>query len=305
MSKDVSIHQSVMPKEVLNFLRADDGGFFLDCTFGGGGHTRALLDACEGNWIVAVDRDERAIKRADAWRRNYKERLEIVHGRFSNILRSIDSDLRFDGVLADLGLSTDQLKEGRGFSFNDETLDMRMDEQSGKSAHDFINNATERELHVALAQGGVGNFAKAVARRIISARPIQTSRELAALVAESGFGKQSGVHPATVVFQAIRVAVNEEFDEIKKLMECVPSVMKPGGRFAVIAFHSLEDRIVARVMREWESGGSAPAGWRGERDDRKPLGRLLTKKAVSPTEQEIAGNPSSRSALLRVFEFFS
>jgi 16S rRNA (cytosine1402-N4)-methyltransferase len=202
-------------------------------------------------------------------------------------------------------MSTDQLKEGRGFSFADgASLDMRMDESRGVSAQEFLNTASERELYLALVEGGVGKGARSLVAAIQRARPFETAQQLADVV-RSGAGakrSESGVHPATVVFQAIRMAVNQEREEIAGLLESVPHLIQPNGRFACITFHSIEDRLVTNQMREWESGGSYPASWRGPRDG-KCYGALVSKKPILPSENEISINPASRSAKLRVFEF--
>jgi 16S rRNA (cytosine1402-N4)-methyltransferase len=203
-------------------------------------------------------------------------------------------------------MSTDQLREGRGFSFADEgALDMRMDEQSAITAQEFINTASEREVYLALAEGGVGSTARQLARFLISQRPYVSAKHLADTVKTSYLGKksESKVHPATVVFQALRMKVNREREEIQELMASVPGLAKgTGSRLAVITFHSIEDTLVAREMRRWESAGSYPASWRGARTE-KQLGRCVSRKPVCPSEDEVQRNPASRSARLRVFEF--
>lgn len=300
-----AVHVPVLLREVVEQIRAEKGGMFLDCTFGGGGHTRAILDASPDSWVVAVDRDERAIARGAKWADTYGERLKLIHAPFSSV-REIASFTKFDGVLADLGMSTDQLCEGRGFSFADEgELDMRMDQGLGQTAQDFLNSASERELYLALAEGGVGSTARQLARFLISERPFSSAKELADSVRASWLGKKSAskVHPATVVFQALRMKVNREREEIEELLAAVPGLIKgAGARLAVITFHSIEDTLVAREMRRWESAGSYPASWRGARTE-KQLGRCVSRKPVCPSEEEIQRNPASRSARLRVFEF--
>jgi 16S rRNA (cytosine1402-N4)-methyltransferase len=300
-----SVHVSVLLHEAVRELRADKGGMFLDCTLGGGGHTRAILDANANSWVVALDRDQRAIERAESWAGAYGERLELIHTPFSRI-SEVTSHRGFDGVLADLGMSTDQLREGRGFSFADqEALDMRMDESAGQSARDFLNSASERELYIALAEGGVGKNARFIARALMSSRPYESAQQVAETVRLSQMGKRtgSGVHPATVVFQALRMAVNRERQEIEELLEQVPGVVKKGARLAVITFHSIEDKVVTHTMRGWESAGSYPASWRGKREEHNRRGHLVHKKPIEPSEEEMERNPASRSARLRVFEF--
>lgn len=303
-SAKVGIHVPIMVDEVIESLQARKGGMFLDCTFGSGGHTKAILDASPDAWVVALDRDRRAIQRGEALSAQYGERLELVHAPFADLEQAV-SFKGFDGILADLGMSTDQLKEGRGFSFADEgAFDMRMDEGSGMSAQEFVNTAAERELYVALAEGGVGQNARVIAKIIAEKRPFQSARELADVIKQAHVGKksESRVHPATVVFQALRMRVNDEIGQLEHFLHAVPNVSKKGTRFAVITFHSIEDKIVTNRMRSWESAGSYPASWRGARTETR-LGHVVNRKAIAPSDEEIERNPASRSARLRVLEF--
>lgn len=297
-------HIPVMVAEVLTLLRAAEGGVFLDCTFGGGGHTQAILDANPNSWVVAFDRDARALERGARWAPRYGSRLELRHAPFSQLSTLVGTQ-RFDGILADLGMSTDQLREGRGFSFADTAaLDMRMDEGDGESAADFINTSTERDIYLALARGGVGAEARAIARSLVRARPFGSAQQLAEVVRQSHLGKRSAskVHPATVVFQALRMQVNRELDEIEKLLDAAPELVKPGGRLVVLTFHSIEDRVVTNRMRGWGSSGSYPSSWRGPRTERS-RGQVVVRKAVVPSAEEVVVNPAARSARLRAFEF--
>jgi 16S rRNA (cytosine1402-N4)-methyltransferase len=291
-----AVHVPVLLNEVVEQLRAQRGGMFLDCTLGGGGHTRAILDASPDSWVVALDRDQRAIRRAEIWAGRYSERLRLIHAPFSRVADVLDFS-RFDGILADLGMSTDQLREGRGFSFADEgALDMRMDETAPLTARDFINSAAERDVFLAFAEGGVGSSSRQLARFLISRRPYESAKSLADVVKESHLGKKSAskVHPATV---------NGEREEVLALMEAAPKLAKgAGSRLAMITFHSIEDTLVAREMRRWEAAGSYPASWRGPRSG-QCLGVVNPRKPVCPSEDEVRRNPASRSARLRVFEF--
>jgi 16S rRNA (cytosine1402-N4)-methyltransferase len=300
-----AVHVPVLLREVVEQLQAEKGGMFLDCTFGGGGHTRALLDASPDAWVVALDRDKRALDRASSWSGQYGERLQLIHSPFSHATEAVGFN-KFDGILADLGMSTDQLREGRGFSFSDEgPLDMRMDESAPMTAQDFLNTASEREIYLALAQGGVGSTARSLARTLVDRRPFSSAKQLAEVVRQSHLGKKSAskVHPATVVFQALRMKINRECEEIQALLAAAPNLIKgPGSRLAIITFHSLEDTLVAREMRRWESAGSYPASWRGARDQKR-IGRVSPRKPLCPTDEEVKRNPASRSARLRVFEF--
>lgn len=311
----VTRHVPVLVREVLEGLGVERGGSFLDCTLGGGGHSSAILGAHPNASIVAVDRDLRAVVRARA-RFQEEDRIAIHHGRFGDVGQIVgvsgdgefglatDAQLRFDGVLADLGMSTDQLVEGRGFSFRDAgSLDMRMDEGEGVTAASIINSSSIGELIRILRIGGVGREVSRISHEIVRARPIQSGQILADLVARVVPRTPGGSHPATVVFQALRIAVNREWEEIELLLRVVPRMMKPGGRLAIICFHSLEDQRVTRRLRQWAAGDTAPAS-RADMRKERPIGRLLTKSAIEPRPEEVEANPASRSARLRVFEFF-
>jgi len=304
-----SLHVPVLKEEVMEYLRTERGaGRYLDCTLGGAGHTIAILKAHPANCVVALDRDARAVKRAEVLLTSYSGRLELHHCAFSEI-EKLSLQGPFDGILADLGVSTDQLREKRGFSFSDKApLDMRMDERQLLRAADIVNSYAEPELYQVLKQGGVGREARAVAKAILRARPIADSAALAKIVNQTvaGLTRKININPATVVFQAIRMAVNHELDEIKALLAHVPTLIKPGARLAVICFHSLEDKLVTSTMRRWQLGDKAPAGWPGmlEGVERaSALGRLLTKRALRPSDREVRVNPAARNAILRVFEF--
>ncbi len=296
-----TVHISVLLNEVIDSLRAREGGRFLDCTLGGGGHTKAILDANPKNTVTAIDRDLRAIKRTSEALSQYSSRLTIHHGSFST-LKSLDLGDSFDGVLADLGVSTDQIKEGRGFSFNDEaSLDMRMNEEEGETAHEIVNTLSEQDLFKILAEGGVGPKARDIARAIVRARPIANAKELSRVINQIPQGKKT-VNPATVAFQAIRMAVNRELSEIESLMEVAPRLVRSQGRLSVITFHSLEDKAVTKVMRAWEGSEDFPALWPGRKESKR-IGTVVFRKAVVASDEECEANPSARSARLRVFEF--
>jgi 16S rRNA (cytosine1402-N4)-methyltransferase len=299
-----SVHVSVLRDEVVSMLRAEQGGAFLDCTLGGGGHSAAILAASALSNVSALDRDQAALDRSTWITDLYPGKFTAKHGTFS-AARALYPETQFDGILADLGLSTDQLNEERGFSFNDQSdLDMRMDRSQGESLAELLERVSAQELYVILRQGGVGPEARAVAAALLRHKPFHSSRELANLLQELPAlrAKKKKTHPATVVFQALRIAVNREIEEIESFMNQAPKMIKPGGRLAVITFHSLEDRLVTHQMRAWENQGSAPAGYRGV--VRQPqLGKVLTRKPILPSALEIERNPASRSAQLRVFEF--
>ncbi len=302
--KTKSVHVPVLLNEVLEYLNADDGLIFLDCTFGGGGHSKAILDANARNIVFAIDRDKRAVERGEMNFSNYSDRFQIAHGNFSKV-SSIFENQKFDAILADLGLSSDQLDEGRGFSFNDsDSLDMRMNEDDGISAESIVNESSLRELIGIFRAGGVGQDSKRYASAILNSRPIKSSKRLSDVIEASAtsYAREKTKRPATTVLQSLRIAVNDEFKEIKQFLEEVPRVLSPRGRLGVISFHSLEDKLVAKKMRSWEQGDTSPALVPNP-DRKKSKGKLLTKKAVEPSDAEISQNVRSRSARLRVFEF--
>ncbi len=303
-----SVHVSVLPQEVIAYLKADAGGRFLDCTLGGAGHTQAILDASEDNFVVAIDRDERALKRAKVKLAAYAKRCDLKHASFADLDGlSLTGEQYFTGILADLGLSSDQLAEERGFSFKDEgELDMRMDESQGLKAIDIVNNYTDKELTRMLRVGGMNKDAFRLAKAIVKFRPFNKVGDLVKCVHGCLGAKEYGKKvkdSATVVFQALRIEVNQEFAQIKNLLEFANRAIAPGGRLVVIAFHSLEDRMITKAMRDWQGRETASALWRGKTEGSLKRGRLLTGKAVTPSEEEVARNPRSRSARLRAFEF--
>jgi 16S rRNA (cytosine1402-N4)-methyltransferase len=298
-----TVHVPVLLTEALEALRAGGGGRFLDCTLGGGGHTRAILEANAVNEVVALDRDSAAVERAKSWSEQYGARLRIEHRPFGSIAELNAGS--FDGLLADLGLSTDQLKGGRGFSFkDDESLDMRMDPSTGESAQELLNRLPERDLARIFREGGVGKESQMYARAVVRSRPVESASALAKLIADATprHLQQPGFHPSTIVFQALRIAVNSEMEELEAFLDAVPSMIRSKGRLAVISFHSLEDKLVTRTLREWQSGGEFSARSPGSLQV-KPKGRLLSKSAILPSDEEVARNSASRSARMRVFEF--
>jgi 16S rRNA (cytosine1402-N4)-methyltransferase len=302
-------HRAVLQQEVLSFFAPLFPGQFLDFTLGGGGHTRLILNAHPENRIAAFDRDINAIKRAATWQQEYGDRLKITHSSFAQAARALPQH-SFAGLLADLGLSTDQLFEDRGFSFHDQgPLDMRMDQGGDLTAAQLVNELETSELIAVLRSGGVTADARLFARIIVDNRPFLSAKDLAQAIYNNTpipLRPKNGSHPATVVFQALRIAVNREFDQLEQLLDCAPKLVRQnGGRCALIAFHSLEDKFLAKKMRQWENGGEWSAAMPTGTRPAPSLGKLLTPKAVQPGSTEVAENPSARSARLRVFEFCS
>jgi len=299
-------HVPVLLAEVIAALMPRDGALYLDGTFGAGGYSRALLDAAACR-VVAFDRDPTAIRSGAQLTARYRDRLTLIEGRFSE-MESLLKPLGIDavsGVALDLGVSSMQLDDAtRGFSFRgDGPLDMRMS-QHGENAADLVNRLPEAELVQIIRDFGEERFARRVARAILAARktaPITRTGELAALVRRS-VPVSGTIDAATRTFQALRIAVNDELGELDRGLIAAERLLAPGGRLAVISFHSLEDRRVKSFLRG--RSGHAPRGTRHlpAARERAPSFRLLTPKPVTPSEAEIALNPRARSARLRAAE---
>ena len=317
-------HEPVLLKEVVDWLRACEGGTFLDCTVGLGGHARAILDASPRTRIIAIDRDEAALAVARERLSFFEHRVRFIHANFDDVGSLLDSAgiTEVRGVLADLGVSSLQLNRSeRGFSFvSDAPLDMRMDQSSGETAAELVNQLSEAELADLIFEYGEERKARRVARAIAWARErdaIATTKQLADIVVRAlNIRGRWRIHPATRTFQALRIAVNDELKSLERFIPAAISALARGGRLAIISFHSLEDRIVKHsLLREsgrcqCETQDTHSNKGRNEAIDQivcERCGastriRILTRKPVRPTPEEIAGNPRSRSSLLRVCE---
>ncbi len=294
--------------EVLEVLAPSAGGFYVDGTFGRGGHTARLLQAVgAAGSVLALDRDPQAIA-AGHQRFQGESRLEIVHADFAQLARVVAEHGRgrsVQGVLLDLGVSSPQIDDpSRGFSFSkDGPLDMRMDPTRGESAADFLARADERELFQVIAEYGEERHARRIARAIVTARaeaPLRRTGELADLV-QRVVRTHDGKHPATRTFQALRMQVNDELGQLQRGLEAAFDVLAPGGRMAVISFHSLEDRRVKHFIRERSTIDPVYAGLPQIPDSAQPRMREVGRKRRA-SEAEIARNPRSRSAVLRCGE---
>lgn len=282
-------HLSVLCREVVEALEPKDGGVYVDATLGAGGHSRAILEAAKGARVIGVDRDEKALEIAKKSLAKYGGRVTFVHGAFSAIERHLEGIgvEKVDGLLADVGVSSMQIDEpARGMSFRFEgPLDMRMDTSAGETALDLIDALSDDELADVLYKFGEERRSRRVARCIKQARAngeLETTLDLRrAVVRAVGPARVGGVDPATRTFQALRVAVNAELDELGALLLAGARILAPGGTIAIITFHSLEDRIVKRALKG------------------NPVWKPLTKKPVIPSDAEIAENPRARSAKLR------
>jgi 16S rRNA (cytosine1402-N4)-methyltransferase len=305
----MSGHLPVMLDEVLATLSPRDGGIYLDGTFGGGGYARAILERARCT-LWAIDRDPEAIQRGASLVAEFPGRLHLLHGQFGNMVALLDQAgvTALDGVVLDLGVSSFQLDDpGRGFSFRfDGPLDMRMGKH-GTSAADLVNTLPERALADVLFELGEERASRRIARAIITARqeaPIETTGRLAAIIRSVMPRDPSGIDPATRSFQALRIKVNDELHQIEDALEQAAGLLAPGGKLVVVAFHSLEDRIVKRFMNEaaGRTGGPSrhdPSGLLGRE---APRFRLLTSRALRPGRGETEINPRSRSARLRALE---
>lgn len=301
-------HVPVLVEEVLEGLAPRAGGLYVDGTFGRGGHTARLLEAIgpEGA-VLALDRDPAAI---DAGRRRFvdESRLTLVQADFAELSRVVEAHAQgrsVDGVLLDLGVSSPQLdQKERGFSFaKDGPLDMRMDPTHGESAAAWLARVDERELARVIYELGEERFSRRIAATIVAARaeaPIERTAQLAAIV-QRAVRTRDGKHPATRTFQAIRMFINDELGQLRKALDAAFAVLSPGGRLAVISFHSLEDRIVKQFIRAKSSVDPIFAGLPVIPESARPVMREIGRKRRA-TDAEIARNPRSRSAVLRCAE---
>ena len=283
-------HYSVLLKESLEYLAIRPDGIYSDVTAGLGGHTGAIAQQLTTGLVIACDRDAESLELARGNTAAWAERIRYFHGAFSKWPQALESFgvLKVDGVLADLGVSRYQFSEGeRGFSImEDGPLDMRMDRSQGVSAADFVNQLPEKALADLIYEYGEERRSRRISRAIVRARPIHTTGRLAQTV-EQAVPRTGRIHPATQTFMALRLKVNEEFEELEALLRSVPERLNPGGRFVVLTFMSTEDRKVKRAFQALAAAGQA---------------KILTKHVIRPSDQEISENAASRSAKLRARE---
>jgi 16S rRNA (cytosine1402-N4)-methyltransferase len=298
------IHQPVMVEEALALLEPERGGLFVDCTVGLGGHAEALLGRAPRARLLGIDRDPQALARCAERLAPFGERVRLVEARFSEVGRVLAGEEVGGGFLADLGVSSLQLDEaGRGFSLQREgPLDMRMGGGEGLSAFDLIGQWPEEQLQRIFSDYGEERMARRIAQTIAAARkerPIDTTRELRELVyrAKGGRRKEGRIDSATRVFQALRIAVNEELQELERLLGEAVRLLAPDGRLVVISYHSLEDRLVKHRLKGLADPPRDPLTGR-PRDEARVV-ELLTRKALRPSEAEVEANPRARSARLR------
>jgi 16S rRNA (cytosine1402-N4)-methyltransferase len=294
-------HVPVMLHEVLEALSPRDGAQYIDGTFGGGGYSRAILEAADCR-VLGIDRDPAAIARGQELVQRFAGRLTLAEGEFSRMKAFTQQS---DGVVLDLGVSSFQFDQPeRGFSFREDgPLDMRMS-LSGMSAADFVNSAGHSELASVIARFGEEKNARRIATAIIAARPVTGTAQLAAIVSEAQgpAALRHAIHPATRTFQALRIHVNDELGELRRGLDAALDVLKPQGRLVVVSFHSLEDRIVKQFLNSRST--AAPRASRHAPDvaPARPIFKLITHKARQPGDAEVAQNPRARSARLRAGE---
>ena len=309
MTLPVSAHIPVMLEEAIRALDIRRDGIYIDGTFGRGGHSERILDSLgEGGRLLAFDKDEEAVLVARE-RFGSDRRFSIVHGSFaelSSVVAEQGLEHRVNGLLLDLGVSSPQIDDpGRGFSFlNDGPLDMRMNRARGESAAEWLAGADEGDIATVLREYGEERFARRIARAIVARRqvtPITGTRDLADLVAQACPVKEKFKHPATRTFQAIRIFVNRELDDLQLCLRDSLDVLARGARLVVISFHSLEDRIVKRFMRDTARGPKLPKGLPVRHVETQGRLRILGKSQRA-SQAELQGNPRARSAVLRVAE---
>lgn len=303
-------HIPVMYQEILDYLQPQPGGSYIDGTLGAGGHAAGLLRASAPDGrVLGLDRDEDAISFAREQLAEFGQRVTFVQATFAEMdeIAPPHGFAAVDAILLDLGLSSRQLEDaGRGFSFRgDGPLDMRFDRSAGQTAADLVNSLSEDEMALLLRRYGEVRRSRKFSRAIVGARPIQSTRQLASLIEVEAAGpgrRSSRIHPATRVFQALRIVVNEELESLTDGLKAALTLLKCGGRLAVISFHSLEDRLVKQFFREQSRECVCPPEQPICTCNAKPELRLVTRKVVKPTQLEISRNPRSRSARLRVAE---
>ncbi|MBQ4159709.1 MAG: 16S rRNA (cytosine(1402)-N(4))-methyltransferase RsmH [Clostridia bacterium] len=304
-------HVPVLFEECLNGLAIRENGIYVDGTLGGAGHSSAIAQRLRGGRLIGIDRDANAIEAASKRLEPYADRVTIVKNNFSNI-KQVLSDLqidKIDGALLDLGVSSHQLDEPeRGFSYmHDAPLDMRMDRQAQKSAYDVVNGYSEEELARIIRTYGEENWAKRIAAFIAKRRamnPVRTTGELVGIIKDAipAGARQEGGHPAKRTFQAIRIEVNGELEILKDAVNDFTEVLKPGGRLCIITFHSLEDRIIKDAFSALAQGCTCPREFPVCVCGKQPKVKIITRKPIVASQQELDENTRAKSAKLRIAE---
>jgi len=300
-------HQPVLYKEIIHALQPHNGGRYVDGTLGAGGHARGILEECvpDGH-LLGLDVDPQALSIAREFLAPYENRIHLVHASYTTLssqLKNLNWE-SVDGIVLDLGASSMQFDTPeRGFSFqHDAPLDMRFGSNAVQTAADIVNSYSDRELADLIYELGEERDSRKIAKAIIKARPLHTTRELAAVIEAVSPRKGSRVHPATKTFQALRIAVNDELSSIREVLPQAITALGHGGRLAVISFHSLEDRIVKEFFREQSKDLVNPPYERTYEIERSAILKEVNRKPLMPSEDEIKNNPRARSAKLRIAE---
>lgn len=304
-------HYSVMLQETIDGLNIKPDGIYADGTLGGAGHSSVIASKLTTGRLIGIDQDKDAIKAATERLMPYRERVTIIRNNYENMVSELNAlgiD-KVDGILLDLGVSSYQLDTvDRGFSYMaDAPLDMRMDDRVTETAGDIVNGYTESELFRVIRDYGEDNFAKNIAKHIVRAREkkrIETTGELVEIIKEAIPAKLRAVggHPAKKTFQALRIELNRELNVLQDSLEGMIDKLAPGGRFCIITFHSLEDRIVKTAFKRAEQPCTCPPSFPVCVCGKKPLGTVITRKPILPSEKELSENSRSKSAKLRIFE---
>lgn len=305
-------HVSVLLNECIEGLKIKKDGIYVDGTLGGGGHSLEIVKRLgEGGRLIGIDQDTDALKAAGERLKDYSDKVTYVHSNFENV-RQVLNDLgieKADGFLIDIGVSSFQLDEAeRGFSYmQDAPLDMRMNSENELSAYDVVNNYSEEALNNVIFGYGEERWAKRIAQFIVAERekkPIETTFELVDVIKKAipKGARKDGPHPAKRTFQAIRIEVNRELEILEKTIDDMTDLLNPGGRLCVITFHSLEDRIVKNAFRKQENPCTCPPEFPVCVCGKKPKAKIITRKPILPSEEELEVNHRSRSAKLRILE---
>jgi 16S rRNA (cytosine1402-N4)-methyltransferase len=304
-------HITVLLNETVAGLNIKANGIYVDCTLGGAGHSRAILDQLKGGVLIGIDQDDKALKAAAERLSSDENRIVLVKSNFSRlaeILRELGYS-KVDGILFDLGVSSPQLDEAeRGFSYQyDAPLDMRMDRSQQLTAHEIVNTWEEEELARIIHEYGEEKFARKIAKKIVERRekePIETTLQLVEVIKEGipAAARRSGPHPAKRTFQAIRIAVNQELEVFERTIHTAIDLLAPGGRVAVITFHSLEDRICKEAFTNRAKGCICPPDFPICTCGVRPDIRIINRKPITASEKELELNHRSRSAKLRIAE---
>lgn len=301
----MSLHVPVLVQEMADAMNLRAGGVYVDATYGGGGYTQMLLDRTPSIRVIGLDRDPDAQKRSARHEGDARfSFIRVNFGDMENAVRDVAPD-GVDGIVMDIGVSSFQIDEGaRGFSFMlDGPLDMRMDNENGRSAADFVNEESEEALADIFYRYGEERHSRRVARAVVAARPITTTRQLAKIIEDAMPKWREKNHPATRCFQALRIAVNDELGELERGLAAAERLLKNGGRLVVVTFHSLEDRIVKQFMNERAGRTGAVSRFAPPAANQNSATfKLVHTKAIAPGEDELRRNPRARSAKLRVAE---